>query len=89
MQTVKTQMKCRVLMPHNAEFHQDLHCLLRESRPSENEKQYVSEIIIHVCAHVPSVYTMGHTDLTVFNFKEISIRLQRVNFYDPNLPFVK
>ena len=88
-QTMKTQMKCRVLMPQNAAFHQYMHCFLRENRPSENEKQYVSEIIIHVCAHGPSVYTMGHTDLTVLNFIEMSIGLQMVNFHDPSLPFVK
>ena len=29
-----------VEMPHNAAFHQGLHCLLRQNESSEKEKQY-------------------------------------------------
>ena len=28
-------------MPHNAAFHQGLHCLLRQKRSSEKEIQYI------------------------------------------------
>ena len=28
-------------MPHNAAFHQGLHCLLRQKRSSEKEMQYI------------------------------------------------
>ena len=32
-------------MPHNAAFHQGLHCLLRQKQSSEKENIYFSEII--------------------------------------------
>ena len=32
-------------MPHHVAFHQGLHCLLRQSRSSEEEIQYLFEII--------------------------------------------
>ena len=32
-------------MPHNAAFHQGLHCLLKQKLSSEKEKQYHLEII--------------------------------------------
>ena len=31
-------------MPHNAAFHQDLHCLLRPNQSSEKEIQFYLEI---------------------------------------------
>ena len=66
-QTVKT---------HNAAFHQDLHCLLRQNRSTEEAKQYVLEIK----TFAPSIYTMDHYDLTVFNFMGNSICTERLNF---------
>ena len=52
-------------MPHNAAFHQGLHCLLRKKRYSEKQMQFYLEII--ACG--PSNYTMDH----VSNQKEESI----------------
>ena len=57
-------------MPH----HQGMNCLLRQNRSSEKEMQYLLEII--TCD--PSIYTMGHPDLTVSNFLEYSIGPKRV-----------
>ena len=33
-------------MPHDAAFHQGLHCLLRQKRPSEKEIQLYFEVIL-------------------------------------------
>ena len=52
-------------MPHNAAFHQGLHCLLRQKKRSVKQMQFYLEII--TCG--PSNYTMGH----VSNQKEESI----------------
>ena len=41
-------------MPHNAAFHQGLHCLLRLKLPSENVIQFELEIV----ACDPSIYTI-------------------------------
>ena len=51
-------------MPHNAAFHQGLHCLLSQNRSLEKELQYFLEII----TWDPSVSTMDLTDLTVSNY---------------------
>ena len=51
-------------MPHNAAFHQYLHCLVRQNQTSEKEIHYLLEII--TCD--PSIYTMDHPCLTVSNF---------------------
>ena len=48
-------------MPHNAAFHQGLHCLLGQNQSSGKEIQYFLEII--TCD--PSIYTKDHPDLTV------------------------
>ena len=71
-------------MPHNAAFHQGLHCLLRQNQSSEKEIQYILKII--TCD--PSIYSMDHRDLTVSNLLENSIGLKRVNglqFYINNV----
>ena len=54
-------------MPHNAAFHQGLHCSLRQKRSSE--KKCNLEVI--TCDH--SIYTMEHSKLIVSNQKEESI----------------
>ena len=61
-------------MLHNAAFHQDLHCLLRQNDP---QIQYFLEII----SCDPSKYRIEHPDLTVSNFIENSIDLKVVSFY--------
>ena len=63
-------------MPHNAIFYQGLHCLLRQTRSSEKEIQYVLEII--TCECDPSVYRMDHHDFVVSSFMEHSICLKKV-----------
>ena len=59
-------------MPHNAAFHQGLHCLLRQNRSSAKEIQYCLEII--TCD--PSVYTMDKHDFIVCSFMENSIGMK-------------
>ena len=61
-------------MPHNAAFHQGLHCLLRQNQPSEKQIRYFWEII----TSDPSVYTMDHPDFIACSFMEYSIGLKRV-----------
>ena len=56
-------------MPHNAAFHQGLHCLQRQNQSSD-EKIHFSKII--TCD--PSIlYIIYHPDLSVSNFMENSI----------------
>ena len=62
-------------MPHNAAFHQGMHCLLRPNQSSEKEIQYFLEII--TCD--PSIYTMDHADFTAYSFMENSIGTKQVN----------
>ena len=63
-------------MPHNAAFHQGLHCFLRENRSSEKEIQYYFEII--TCD--TSIYAMDHPDFIVCGFMENSFGLKRVKW---------
>ena len=62
--------------PHNAIFYQGLHCLLRQTRSSEKEIQYVLEII--TCECDPTIYKMDHHDIVVSSFMENSIGLKKV-----------
>ena len=48
-------------MPHNAQFHQGLHCLQRQIQSSEKGIQFYLEII--TCD--PSIYTMAHPKFIV------------------------
>ena len=59
-------------MPHNAAFHQGLHCLLRQIRSSEKE------IYLEIITCEPSIYTMDHPDFIISNFMGNSIDTQRV-----------
>ena len=61
-------------MPHNAAFHQGLHCLLRQNRSSEKEIQYFWEIT----TIDPSIYAMDHLDFIVCSFMENFFGLKRV-----------
>ena len=56
-------------IPHNAAFHQGLHCLLRQKQSSEREIQYILEII----TYDPSIYALDHPKLILSNYKEESI----------------
>ena len=58
LQTVKTQMKCRII---NAAFHQGLHCLLRLKQSSGTEIHHYLEN----CTCDPLKYTMGRPVLIV------------------------
>ena len=60
-------------MPHCVAFHQGLQSLLWPNQSFEKEIQYFIKII--TCD--PSIYTMDHPDLTVSNFMENSIGLQK------------
>ena len=62
-------------MPHNVQFLHGLHSLLSQNRSSEKEVQYNLEII----TSDPSLYTVGHPDLTVSKFMENSIGFKRVS----------
>ena len=64
-------------MPHNATFYQGLHCLLRQNRSSEKEKDIFWEIV--KCD--PSIYTIDQPVfiVCVCSFMENSIALKRVN----------
>ena len=53
-------------MPHKAAFHQGLLCLQKQNQYSEEEIQYVSEIITN------NYNTINHPDLTVSIFMESS-----------------
>ena len=53
-------------MPHNAAFHQGLHCLRRLSQSSEKEMHFFLEII--TCD--PSIYTMDYPGFIVSTQKE-------------------
>ena len=66
-------------MPHNAAFHQGLHCLLRQKQSSE--KEILAHCFFEITTCDPSIYTMDHTDYVVGSFMEISIGLKRVNTY--------
>ena len=59
-------------MPHNAAFHQGLHCLLSQNQSSEKENKAFFEII--TCASL--IYTLDHPDLTVSNFMGTSIGIK-------------
>ena len=48
-------------MPHNAAFHQSLHCLLKLNQASEKEKQYCLKII----TSDTSMFIMDHSDYCV------------------------
>ena len=61
-------------MPHEAAFHEGLHCSLRLNQSLEIEV-YFLEII--TCD--PSIYTMDHPNLTVSNFMGNFIGLKKVN----------
>ena len=61
-------------MPHDAAFHQRLHYLVKQNRPSEKEIQYFLETI--TCE--PSIYTMDHPDFIVCSCRENSIGLKRI-----------
>ena len=67
-------------MPHNAAFHQGLHCLLRQNLSSEN--------LLKIIACDPSIYTKDHPDPIVCSFMENSIGLERVKPHKPSIPFV-
>ena len=62
-------------IPHNAVFHQCLHCLLRQNQSSGKEIQYFLEII----ACDPSIYGKNHPDFIVCSFMGHPIGLKRVN----------
>ena len=59
-------------MPHVA-FHLGLHCLLRQNRSSEKNKQYFGEEII---TFDPSIYTMDQPAFIVYSFMENSVGLK-------------
>ena len=61
-------------MPHNAAFHQGLHCLPRRNQSSEKETQSFLEIIN--CD--PSIYTMDCPDLNISNVIEKFNRCKKV-----------
>ena len=62
-------------MPHNAAFHQGLHCLLRlKYILSDNEIQFKFEII----TSDPLTYRMNHPKFIVSYQVEELIRMQRV-----------
>ena len=52
-------------MPHDATFHQGLHCLLRRNPSSEKEKLSICFASI-ACS--PSIYAMDHSDFIVCMF---------------------
>ena len=57
-------------MPHDAAFHQDLHCLRRQNWYLEKYN-----IFLKIIVDDPSIYTMDHPGLIVSNFMENSIGL--------------
>ena len=62
-------------MPHNASFHQCLHCLLRQNQSSE--KKYISVWLLWLtCA--PLIYIMDHPDLIISTFMGNSIGTKMV-----------
>ena len=63
-------------MPHDAAFHQGLHCLLREKQSSAKEIQFYLEIIM--CD--PSIYTIDRPKSIVSSQKEESFGTYRINF---------
>ena len=48
-------------MPHNAAFHQGLHCLLRPN--NLQRKKY--NIFLKIITCNPSIYTMDHPDFII------------------------
>ena len=56
-------------MPHDAAFHQGIHCLLRQKQ-SKKAIQYFYKIL--TCD--PSIYTMDHPKFILSNWKEEPIR---------------
>ena len=64
-------------MSQNAEFLQGMHCLLRQNLYSDKEIQCFMEFITLTL----NIYTIDYPDLTVSNFMEKSIDLQKVNTY--------
>ena len=61
-------------MPHEAAFHQGLHCLLGQNVSSEKEIIFGWEII----TFDPSMYTLDHSDFILSSFMENSISHKRV-----------
>ena len=61
-------------MPHYTEFHQGLHCLLRQKLSSEKKLQLYLEIV--TCE--PSNYTMDHFKFVASIQKEESNSTKRV-----------
>ena len=59
----------------DAMSHKGMYRLLRRTRFSEREMQYVLETII--CD--PLIYTIDHPDFNVYSLMENSIGLKRVN----------
>ena len=47
-------------IPHYAEFHQSLHCLLKQNRSSEKEVQFY----LKLTTYDPSIYTMDIPSLS-------------------------
>ena len=64
-------------MPHNAAFHQDFHCLLRQKRSSEKEIHYFLffffVFFFKIITCDPLIYTIDHPNCIVSNQKEESI----------------
>ena len=65
-------------MPHNAAFHQGLHCLLRQNRSSEKEMQYYYALTLENMEYFNGLFT--YTTLlrglyTIMNFDLESIRV--------------
>ena len=61
-------------MPHNAAFHQGLHCLLCHEQLQR--KNNIFNVKIRTCD--PSVYTTEHPKFIAANQKEESIRAYKV-----------
>ena len=59
-------------MPQKAAFRKGQHCLLRQNQSSENEIQYILEII----TWYPSIYTIDYLDITVSVFMQSPICLK-------------
>ena len=61
-------------MPHNATFHQVLHCSLSLNRST---KKYTIFLEIITCDH--SKYTMEHPDFVLCSFMEKYIGLKKIS----------
>ena len=68
-------------MPHNAAFHQDLQCLLRQKQSSEKEIQFHLEII----ACDPSNCTLDHPKFIVSNQRKNSLGYKGIKAYSDEL----